>query len=1071
MYLETSFATLYNPAEFTPEQLIDRFVVRLKIFERLYADIRSSSMKTPEQHYLIQGRRGMGKTTLLLRLAYEMEQDPELNSWMLPVVYHEEEHSISRLSRFWERAAEILADKHTEFAGLPDEMDALYPLHGGQENQFEEAVFNLLVSRLKKHQYKIVLFVDNFGTLFRNFNDRENRRLRTVLQTCPELRIIGATPVVLGEIYDVKHPFYEFFKVERLGGLDKEETSELLLKIGEVTDKSAAIQDILTNQPGRVETLRRFTNGVIRTMVLLFDVFTDDHNGDAFHDLEVIIDRTTPLYQHRMDDLSAQQRSIVEAIALAWDAVSTKEIVARTRLESKLVSAQLSQLYDNEIIERIQTHNKNHFYQISERFFNIWYLMRFGRRDARHRVKWLIRFLESWCDGKTLAQRTQSHIAAMKAGTYHTEGAYLMSEALAGTRFTARELQHDLLMTTADFLKGKNSGLAKRLSKSDQELLDEAISAAEKGADDTAMVVLKKMVMPDYITLGMTYFNEKRYEKAIDILLKEVDNPAFIIVGTIFHEHIHDYKKAEKYYLLATENGFDDAFNSLGSLYAESLKDYTKAEKHFLLAIEKGVDDALNNLGILYASDLEDYTKAEKYFLLAIGKGIDSALNNLGNLYANDLKDYTKAEKYYLLAIEKGIDDALNNLVNLYADDLKDYTKAEKYYLLAIEKGINGALNNLGNLYADDLKDYTKAEKYYLLAIEKGINGALNNLGNLYADDLKDYTKAEKYYLLAIEKGIDGALNNLGNLYADDLKDYTKAEKYYLLAIEKGIDGALNSLGILYAYNLKDYTKAEKYYLLAIEEGVDAALFNLANLYKEDLKDYTKAEKYYSLAIEEGVDAALFNLGILYDDDLKDYSNAEKYYLLAIEKGINQALNQLGLLYADKLENNANAEKYYRLAIEEESVEGVNSLAYHFLKQKTNQAEALALATRLEGQESIPAHHALTAACAFLWAGQIERALALGNQFLFDDLLIEKSYDEYTHFLLLLLANEQYEYLYQYFTSERGIEKQVKDRFKPIWYALMHFMRDQYPSDYLRMGDELSETVKEIIRKVESMRK
>ncbi len=73
-------------------------------------------------------------------------------------------------------------------------------------------------------------------------------------------------------------------------------------------------------------------------------------------------------------------------------------------------------------------------------------------------------------------------------------------------------------------------------------------------------------------------------------------------------------------------------------------------------------------------------------------------------------------------------------------------------------------------------------------------------------------------------------------------------------------------------------------------------------------------------------------------------------------------------------------------------------------------------------------------------------------------------------FLLLLLAKSQYPFLYDYFTNERGVALKVRDRFKPIWYALMHYMKEQYPLEYLRMGEELRETVEEIIQKVEKMR-
>ena len=109
------------------------------------------------------------------------------------------------------------------------------------------------------------------------------------------------------------------------------------------------IKEIIDTQPGRIEALRRLTGGVIRTIVLLFEIFIDQKDGSAFSDLEAILDRVTPLYKHRMDDLPAQQQEIVEAIALAWDAINVSEISQKTRIISKTVSAQLRQMEKNEI--------------------------------------------------------------------------------------------------------------------------------------------------------------------------------------------------------------------------------------------------------------------------------------------------------------------------------------------------------------------------------------------------------------------------------------------------------------------------------------------------------------------------------------------------------------------------------------------------------------------------------------------------------------------------------------------------------------------------------------------------
>ena len=55
-------------------------------------------MKYPEQHYLVQGLRGMGKTTLLLRLKYEVEKSEGLNDWLIPVFFNEESYDLSSLS-------------------------------------------------------------------------------------------------------------------------------------------------------------------------------------------------------------------------------------------------------------------------------------------------------------------------------------------------------------------------------------------------------------------------------------------------------------------------------------------------------------------------------------------------------------------------------------------------------------------------------------------------------------------------------------------------------------------------------------------------------------------------------------------------------------------------------------------------------------------------------------------------------------------------------------------------------------------------------------------------------------
>ncbi len=455
---------IYNPQNQSKQELIAAFVVRIRMFQKLWREIREAKMDYPEQHYLILGKRGQGKTTLLLRLAYEIENDAELNTWLTPIVFNEEEYSIRKLYKFWLRILQLLEEQGEIFAGIYQKAENLSSNHPADED-YEKALANLLVKTLQSTGKKIIVFIDNFGDLFSKFKTYEAHRLRKILQTVAEIRIFGASSKVLEANHDVKHPFYEFFKIERLSGLNKEETTELLLKLGEEY-KQEQVKNIVENQKGRIEALRRISNGVIRTIVLLFEIFVDDENGRAFSNLEILLDQVTPLYKHRMDNLSSQQQEIVEVIALNWDAVSVKEIAHQTRLESKKVSAQLTQLMKNEIIHKIPTTTKNHLYQLEERFFNIWYLMRHGRRGDKRRVLWLVRFFEIWCDKNQLISKVKKHIEYLKKGFYYPKAAYYISEALANTRHIPSKIQHELLGITKIFLKEHGSEFVLYVSKS-----------------------------------------------------------------------------------------------------------------------------------------------------------------------------------------------------------------------------------------------------------------------------------------------------------------------------------------------------------------------------------------------------------------------------------------------------------------------------------------------------------------------------------------------------------------------------------------------------------------------------
>jgi len=209
-------------------------------------------------------------------------------------------------------------------------------------------------------------------------------------------------------------------------------------------------------------------------------------------------------------------------------------------------------------------------------------------------------------------------------------------------------------------------------------------------------------------------------------------------------------------------------------------------------------------------------------------------------------------------------------------------------------------------------------------------------------------------------------------------------------------------------------------------------MYNLANLYRTEYKDMKKAEKYYLMAVEKDEARAMYNLAVLYQTEYKDMKKAEKYYLMAVEKDEARAMNSLAWFYFQMRKN----------------------------KEKALQLAEEAYATR---QDAYRAH---TLGSILLWHNEIQRAFEISGNFLETEDALEQLPDDVSLFLMLLMAKKQYHLTLKIFNEN---PHHLKDRFKPVYYALMYFLTDEYPNEFKKMGGELEETVKEIIEKIKQM--
>ncbi|WP_333804967.1 AAA family ATPase [Sulfurospirillum sp.] len=534
----------YTPDEMNAEEFLARFAVRNEIVETIFNDLKTSDYSVANQNYLIIGQRGQGKTTLLRKLQLDVKNDVFLSTFLLPVKFAEEQYQIRSLCRLWEEVAEYLQVIYPEiFPTISDDMEVHY-----DDDDYELKCFDLIDKAIRAQSKKLLLLIDNIDELLEKLSKKEQHRLREILLSSSTLRIIGGSTKMIEQHFDYSSPFYQFFKIIKLKGLSFEESKHFLLAIAKENQKER-ITAVLEKTPERLETLRRLTGGVPRTLVMLFDIFLDEE-GNAFEDLLKILDEATPLYKHRMDDLPAQLQDIVHTIAMNWDGMFTNEIAKKTKLESKAVSSQLKQLEKYEIVES-ESAGKNKIYKIRERFFNIWYLMRYGRKKDRQRVEWLVKFFVSWYSQEELENRAHSFIENMEIGNVKAPFAHLMTEALSYAGLEL-ETEYRLKQTAKECLEKQNSELSKELSESDAEILYRA----------------------------MDFKSKNNIKKALELLLQSNKESKMILASIAnFYALLGDKKNTEIYHMKAANKGSFISCYALAFSYfidCKKIKDATK---------------------------------------------------------------------------------------------------------------------------------------------------------------------------------------------------------------------------------------------------------------------------------------------------------------------------------------------------------------------------------------------------------------------------------------------------------------------------------------------------------------
>jgi tetratricopeptide (TPR) repeat protein len=694
-HISLSQLGLYNPQRLDDETVESLFIVRQKYFQLLMDKISKEKPNSIPQHHLFIGQRGMGKSTLLKRLEVELRKQ---NSRFIPLLFPEEQYNLNRLSEFWLNSLDAMADV-LELLRLKEEVQLIDSKVKELENikddeDLAKQAFQFLIEMSKKINKRAVLLIDNMSFIFDRLDKNEQHVLRAWLMQNDAPILVGASAVEIEDTFDYGAPFYDAFQISYLNKLSFEELLEVLNNLAKITNAQEVIINI-HEEIARLKTIHQLTGGNPRTAVMLFKIIVKGFSKEINDDLEALLDEITPLYKARFEELSVQMQIIVDAIALNWDPITLEQLRTETRLENNQLSPQLKRLVELGWIEKLDAYKaKGNAYQITERFFNIWFLMRRSSRRQKKELYCLSKFLETFY-GDDL------HSVAIKS--------------LSRESRSLNDIAYKLAL--AEVVKDKDlKNLLK--DKCEKDLRDEA--------QENSSIYEQFGLERDSNADSQKYQEYLELEKYfMEVTTKEKTNAEAWFNLAFTYQHLNKTLEAKKAYLQAIElnDKIPAAWNNLGNLYWHELLRKDEAEKAYLKAIEidKNYIDPLFNLAGLYHSELEKYEEAEKLYLtiLAINAKDSESWYNLGTLYLLNLQDYDKALKSYLKAIELNPNDSIvwNVLGNLYQDYSQDYVKAEEAYKKAIEFNSEFSANvpkyNLVFLYRDKMNKLAEAQQYF----------------------------------------------------------------------------------------------------------------------------------------------------------------------------------------------------------------------------------------------------------------------------------------------------------------------------------------------------------------------
>ena len=646
----------FNPAFLSDEDIIDNFVVRNAEFKQIIRSISEDTLQT-NRHVLVIGPRGMGKTMLVLRIAAELRRDQELREKWHPVTFSEESYNVTTLGEFWLQALLHLCEQ-TENIQLQEKYKEL--LKRQDDELVQTGALKGILEFADKKKKRLILIVENLNMIFNEQMKADDAR--SILNTflCePRLMLLATATGQFDRIKIQDKAFENKFHEIKLLPLNEKDCEDIW-------------ESVAGSKPEdrRIRPIQILTGGNPRLLSIVSTYGKNKSLNELLENLIELVDDHTEYFKSHLESLAATERKVYLSLTGIWSPATAKEIAGLARMSVSKASSLLKRLENRGMVVSKSENKRRKTYQISERMFNIYHVMR-HQGTSSSMIQALVNFIIGLYGEKSLAQIMQDVIS--EAGTINEKDRHFHYQ----TFFEIYKLHHldpDKFEIPDEILGVLCSSLRKfdEVEKSDDNIRKVLDNEELKAALVKVKAELKTNLSEERVQKFQKWFDSEKSENLIVSMFHH-----WQLIGHAYWV-LEQWDEVEYAFKKSLELHPDDfrLIMNLGSLNFH-LKRFDEAEKLYFQSVKmKPCSENWSCLGSLYR-ERKMYDLAEEYYLksLETKSFMIFTATNLVCMTFIDCRDREKGsvylDKYLITSYDVGhnLDWVINTLIELCADD------------------------------------------------------------------------------------------------------------------------------------------------------------------------------------------------------------------------------------------------------------------------------------------------------------------------------------------------------------------------------------------------------------------